>query len=360
MEFDLNRLQAAVKALRPICARGSAAKEVQKGILFKKKVLFANNEEISLAVASDISPTEEEFIIPETAFEMILGLKGDTISLTDEDGTLHLKAGRVRTKFKTFAVDTFAAPRGTGKDGKLFLTDTQLFFDRAEAVLYAVSDEVPGGSVMSCMMLGAENGTLTFTGCNGVQAAFAEMGYRGDDFSELLIPKKAVAELLKHRTQEEQMTVAFDAKSVSFRMGSSVLLARRMEGSYPNVKKMLSGINGEGTTVERMKLLDAITRVNACARSSSDGKKPVIFDFSESGMNISYQSAEASYEELLEDINSLQLRIGFNPKLIEGTLKGVSSDTVTMQLTEANAPLSFRSDSDRTRGIVLPVNISRA
>lgn len=346
--FTTKPLQEAIQKLKGI-APGKGAAEAQKGILYVGNTLLASNTEMALAIASDMTMLQERFIIPNKAFDLIGCLTSDEIEISVDGTTLTIKSGKIKNTFTTFPVEEYVFPQAPKMDVSIGV-EAETFLRKLTSVLFAV-DEKCENKVLTGVYLEAKEGKLTMVGCNMHAITVAEMPCEGNFTA--IVPKKALVELLRSKIKGK-LVISPAEKGITFSGHGISLYARKLEGEYINYRAVIK----EGTAavkLERSSFLAAVKRVKAV--SSGEEKKPVVFNFTPEGTKLSLETSFASYNEELDiklDAKD-EIRIGFNPLLLEQSISGLSADEIEVELTNSTSPISFKEEG--LVSVLLPVNL---
>lgn len=349
MKFQTRSLQETIKKLAGISRTNTA--EAQKGILLSENTLSASNKELAMCFPVDQPSFQaEEFILPQKSFAFINSLSGDEVEITCVDNTLTITCGKAKSTVKTFNLEGYVKPEFLVSENPAVI-NADVLTGAFSSVLYAI-DENQKDKRMTACYVSSEGETLNFTAINGVQIASAAVPYTGE--LKMLVPKKAITELLKMKAKGD-VKLSSDGKGVTFAAADgSMLYSRLYEEEYFNTAAFLTQ-NLETSTISKMQILEALSRVNACASADSDSKNPVILEFGQDGLKVSYKGTP-DYEEVLDDVNiGKDLRIGFSPKLITESLGSVPGEEVAVCFTGPNKPLTIKGGG--TTAILMPVNL---
>lgn len=347
MKFMTRSLQESIKKLTNVARKNTA--EAQRGILYKNGMLSAFNSEIAVSLPSDNSLIPESFLIPEKAFSFIGALTGDETEIKEEGGKLHITCGKAKSSISSINMDGYVEPTFCEAE-KPSVIDAEALYRSLDSILFAVSDN-PSDKRLGGAYIATENGTLSFVGINGVQIACSQIPFEGD--LKMIVPKKALSELQRLKLKGK-VSISTDSKGVTFRSETGMLYARLIEGEYYNIKNFMIS-NLETSILDKMELLEAFGRVNACAAASTSDKVPVVMEFADGKLSISYKGTP-EYEEVIENVDiGKDLRIGFSPKLITESLGNVPGDKVEVSFGQATSPLTIKGEG--MTSILMPVNI---
>lgn len=164
----------------------------------------------------------------------------------------------------------------------------------------------------------------------------------------LLIPANAMQDLLRILTDsEEEVSVTHDDQQVLFRVGDVELVARLIEGNYPDYRKLIPKSFTQSATLKRQEFMN-ITKVSSLFARESAGSVTIHLDkdkqqvsirsiASQLGENIASADAGISGEgvitlnsryilDALHAISGDEVKIAFNGKLEACLLTGTKQD----------------------------------
>jgi DNA polymerase-3 subunit beta len=151
----------------------------------------------------------------------------------------------------------------------------------------------------------------------------------------VIIPIKAVDEVVKTFTEDEEVKIAIQDNVIVFANESAVLNARLVDGEYPSYSQILPSDNPIRLQADRQAFLTAIRRVSLF----SDPKTTSVrLDIKETSMLLSASTPD--FGEAREEIQATctePITIGFNAEFLKDALTSADSENVELQLKE---PLS--------------------
>lgn len=114
--------------------------ECLKGILLKNNSIFVNNLEMAMMTPLDID-TEEEFILPQKAIEMIESLPAGQIEITcDKNYSITIKTDNIKNRFQSFNPDEYPDTSlniDTGEEKTI--VPGEVLQEAMNSIIYAVS-----------------------------------------------------------------------------------------------------------------------------------------------------------------------------------------------------------------------------
>jgi len=170
----------------------------------------------------------------------------------------------------------------------------------------------------------------------------------------IIVPRKAVGEIRKllEELGEEPVQVAVSAARIQFQSGRDILVARLIDGTFPDYERVIPSGNERVATVATKPLADAVDRV---ATISTEKARAVKLAFEPGRVTLSAVSAEAgrAVEELDGAFQGDKLEIGFNARYVMDILSQIDGPEVRVEMANAAAPTLLRDPADPSALYVL-------
>lgn len=235
------------------------------------------------------------------------------------------------------------APKTEGKFS--YRMDQGVFKDMLKKTSYAVSvDETR--YVLNGLLLSFKGAKLTVVGTDGRRLALVEteVEFPKGAEADLILPGKAVNELLHTLGDSGELKISGDPNVVIFELGKIMIATKLIEGTYPNYRQVIPSRCEERITVEREILLIALRRVAILAVDKAGATK---LTFSKNKLvvtTITPDIGEAK-ETLPIKYSGKEISVAFNPEFMMDPLKNLSNDEVYIELTDEMSPGVFKCDS---------------
>lgn len=171
----------------------------------------------------------------------------------------------------------------------------------------------------------------------------------------LIIPAKAIQELIRNLKDEGDIRIAFGGNQVMFDLGDPVIISRLIEGEFPNYEQVIPKEAKDKVVVDRAGLLLATKRVGLLTTQDSQAVK---LDIEKDKMVISKNSPDIgeATEEIAVNYSGSPLSIGFNPNYIIDVLKNLNEQTVGFELQDPEKPGVIRT-KEKYVYVVLPMQL---
>ena len=163
---------------------------------------------------------------------------------------------------------------------------------------------------------------------------------------EFIMPKKPLS-IFKNilSNSNDEVTIEFNENMAKFTFGENIWICRLIDGKYPNYSAVIPKENPNVLTVNRNLLLSSIRRASILSNKSTN---QVRFKLSGNVLHLHAEDTEYANKADMNipcDYKGEDINIGFSSKFLTEMLSVLSSDDITMKMSQPNRP-----------GIVEPVD----
>lgn len=173
---------------------------------------------------------------------------------------------------------------------------------------------------------------------------------------EVIIPTKAINELIRNLREEGQVKITFGENQISFQIDNIVLVSRLIEGQFPSYEQVIPKEGKGKIVINREKFLWAAKRVSNLTSPDSQSIKIDLFKDKLLFSKNSPDMGEAK-EEIDIEHKGQELSAGFNPQYLIDALKNLKDEAVSLELAGPESPGVIRAQEDYIY-IVLPMQLS--
>lgn len=339
---------------------------ILSNVLFEREgsdlMLTATDLEIQVSArftATDKGSDQKITVSARKLQDILRSLPEDAVVALDaQSAKLQVKAGKSRFNLQTLPADDFpklaeaAAPDTHYKIAQKNLRNLLLL------VQYAMAQQ-DIRYYLNGMLLVIEDGQLKAVATDGHRLAFAsESIAKTDDRQEVILPRKAITELVKLLGDgEEELELQVSGSQVRFSFGDAVLVTKVVDGKFPDYSRVIPTNYDKSFTIERPALQQSLQRV---AILSNEKFRGVRWMLTAGSLRISCTNneQEEAYEELEIDYKGDALDIGFNVTYLIDVLNNVSSSSVTCSFGDANSSVLITvPDRPDFKYVVMPMRI---
>ena len=250
------------------------------------------------------------------------------------------------------------------ESGINFSLPIEVLLDCIKYTLFSVSFDSTK-QFLNGILLEYKEGQLTFVSTDGYRLSIkhAAINNIDRDFS-VIIPFKAMSEIQKIAAAKEKVSenidITISEKQISSRLDSFIMVARLIQGQFPDYKQVLPKEVIHELSLSRRTFLDALDRASIIASGAND---IVRITFTDNQLQI--RANAPSLGDFREDIpinrvsGSEELKVAFNVKLLIDPIKTIQSDDLKLKLNGMVSPCIIEplGDTDYTY-IIMPINTS--
>lgn len=173
---------------------------------------------------------------------------------------------------------------------------------------------------------------------------------------KVIVPVKAVSELLRILKDEGDIDVLFGENQMAFEIDDTILITRLIEGDYPNYEQVIPKSTQEKLKIGKENFYAAIKRASLFTTPDSQSIKLDILKNKIVVSKVSNDGGE-SREEMDCGYAGEDLTIGFNPGYLMDALKNISEEEIIFEFAGADKRGVIRAEGSDYIYIVLPVRV---
>jgi DNA polymerase III subunit beta len=199
--------------------------------------------------------------------DFVSSLPGGVIDLKLEDYKLHIATDQYQSVINGVSAEEFPVMPGI-TDGKSWTIPADVLKKSLQQVIIAASGD-EARPVLTGVYLHTNEGKLYMAATDSYRLAEKELIASKEDIN-LLVPVSAMQDLLRIVGDvEEDVTVTSDEQQVLFKVGDVELVARLIEGKYPDYRKLIPASFATTAVLKRADLLNAAKVSSLFARESA-------------------------------------------------------------------------------------------
>jgi DNA polymerase-3 subunit beta len=271
--------------------------------------------------------------------------EGDISLVVNDKNNITIKCKQSSFKLTGLPVEEFPAfPEVKGSDSFTLTGEKLKNMIRKTAFACSV-DEVRYS--LGGVYVEVSDGTVKFVATDGRRLSVLTTGIDNNGGKGLtaLVPVKVMNEANRILDGAEQVEVLIMENQVRFKIDGIILVARLIEGHFPDYQKVIPGKYNERAKVNKEKMLASLRRVSIL---TSEKSRSVKLKFA--GKSISLDSVIPDVGEAHEDIEAeyggKELVIAFNPDYLIDFLKNVTGEEVYFDLVDSGSACVLRPVGD--------------
>jgi DNA polymerase-3 subunit beta len=209
---------------------------------------------------------------------------------------------------------------------------------------FAVSHE-EARYILNGVLLEIEESDIRIVATDGRRLAKMEKKLDGENKKEvkIIIPLKAVAELMRNLKDEGVVSIVTSANQTLFDVNNVLIATRIIEGEFPNYNQVVPAEQKTKIKINTQDFLSAIRRANLLATPDFQAVKFEVFKDKLVVSKVTPDVGE-SREEVATEYGGGELIVGFNPGFFIEALKNISTETINLELLGPDKPGVIRLD----------------
>ena len=293
--------------------------------------------------------------------EMIRRMPDGIVTVSsDSNNSVEVKCGKSEFNFIGISPDDY--PELPTVDGKNNITVPQkILKSMINQTIFAVSDS-DVRPIYTGELFEVGEDTLTIVAVDGYRLAKRTEKIEGGKLEEctFVVPGSTLTDIERICTDEDDamLEIAVGEKHISFVIGSTVVVSRRLEGEFLNYRKSLPTEFRFTLGVDRAELIRAIDRVSLIV--SQKNSSPVRMTCNDSAIDLLCVTPIGKAEDVCTcEGDGAGMEIGFNDRYLTDALKAAGVDKVNLNFNTSSSPCIITSDdgTDNFTYMILPVRL---
>lgn len=289
-----------------------------------------------------------------------------TMELDTRNQDLHYRCAAVDSTIKGIDANEFPIIP-TGHDGQRVVVVAPLFKEMIEQVAFAAATDETR-PILTGVMLRFDSDKITMAAADGfrlsVRSAHIENGTNA--VTTVIVPARTmseVARVLGDSENDVEIIITRDRNQILFHVDNVDVVSQLIEGSFPDVQRLIPQSYATRTTVDTGQLLKATRRAYIFARDAANILRMRISDTEPGTPGTLTLQAEASevggnVEELVASIEGKAMEAAFNAKYLMDVLNVMRAPQVVIETTSSSTPGVIRPvSSDSFVHVIMPMHI---
>ena len=301
-------------------------------------------------------------VLPARLFsEIVRKMPDDVLLFQEENLKVHISCGM--SEFDLMGIDPEDFPELPTVEYQNSITlPQQTLRSMISQTIFAVSDDESRPIHTGSLFVVDEEG-LTMVAVDGFRLALRKEPIleKNGNF-EFVVPGASLSEVEKIcRETDDPVDVHQGARHVLFKMGDTILIARRLEGEFLDYKNAIPRKNPITVVADTKALSESIDRVSVVI--SEKQKSPVRCLFEHDKVLLSAKTGSGEAKDICRlSGDGGRLEIGFNNRYLMEALRYAPADTVKIELNTGVSPAIIvpTEGEENFLYMVLPVRLKSA
>lgn len=368
MKFSCEKalLQSAVTTAGRVVASKSSIQALE-GVLLEAEENYLRisgyNLETGIVthVDADISKTGAIVLSARLFGEIIRRLPDDIVSVSTDGNTVNITCGPTSFSILGSSAEEFPELPTVDDGNGLVMTQSNMR-SMISRVIFAVSDN-ESRPIHTGALFEVEDDQLTLVAVDGYRLALRRepiIRKTGTESFSFVVPGAALNEVEKIcADSDEEISITEGNRHITFLIGSTLLVARRLEGEFLNYRQTIPQNNSIVVEAEAADLQLSIDRASLIINDKL--KSPLRCKFEDGSLSITSRTAIGSAFDVCPiSGNGKGLEIGFNNRFLMDAVKAAPATRVRLELNSATSPcliLPLNGEPENFLYMVLPVRL---
>jgi DNA polymerase-3 subunit beta len=338
----LTRVQSVVSSRSTIPVLANVLVEARDNQL----TLTTTDMELSVTttVAAEVATPGVTTLPAKRLFSVVRELPSQQIQLQmDDKNTATIECGSSFFKILGLSPDDYPEIP-TPEGNQSFTLEADVIKTMLKSVQYAASvDETR--YVLNGILFSFKDKKLTTVATDGRRLALCEheLDFPEENAMDMVVPAKAVNELMRNLGAGETCTLTAAGNQVVFELEGMRLISKLIDGTFPNYQQVIPAQCEERITLERETLLQAVRRVSLVTSEQSNS---IRLSFEENQVQVLSSTPDVgeAKERVPVKYSGPQMTIAYNPEFLLAPLRVLDCDEVYLELTDELSPGVMKAD----------------
>lgn len=302
-----------------------------------------------------------QLVLPKYIVDIVKKLPSDEIEFDLNDNlTVIIKSGSSEFRLNGYDAEEFPVIPPIN-DSQIFNIQSQLLKTMVRQTIFAVST-IESRPILTGVLWQLKEKNLRFVSTDSHRLALREAVVDCEEaliFSNVVVPGKSLNELNKILPDDETMLkIIVTDNQVIIKSGNILFLSRIIDGTYPDISRIIPEKGLTEIVIETKDLLDSIERASLLAK---DSKNNIVKLSSFENKLIEVSSNLPEVGKVTEQLtaNSVKgedIKVAFNSKYTIDALKAIDSQQITIEFTGALSPFVIKPlDQEKMLHLILPI-----
>lgn len=318
-----------------------------------KKAIYTNIE-------ADVSVMGEIVVNARLFGEMIRRMPEGIVSFKSEDTAVHIKCGKSEFNFIGISAEDFPELSQVDEINEISLPQN-ILKSMINQTIFAVSDNEVR-PIYTGSLFEIKEDMLTMVSVDGYRLAKRSEKIESGKMEDcsFVVPGSSLTDIERICTDSDELvSIAVGARHISFTIGDTVVLTRRLEGEFLNFRKSIPDSFKYELEIDRAELLSCIERVAIIV--SEKNSNPIRMTVDDGSIYCLCVTPIGKAEDTCLCVgNGEGLEIGFNDRYLTDALKAASGkEKLRLCLSTPSSPCIIKAadGSDNFTYMILPVRL---
>lgn len=211
-----------------------------------------------------------------------------------------------------------------------------------------------------------EDGKVRAIATNGHRLAQSEIDadLSGKEPRKIIVPRKAVNEIVRYITTEEdadaELQVEINAYHLKLSKSDTAFITKLIDGKFPEFKGVFEKEPDIVVGVNRLELLDVLSRAAVLVASNESGGKGAQVALEDGTMRITARNMEQeeAVEEIMVQYSGKPVEAGYNVEYLIDVARAAEGETIEFHIRSSDGVCILKQpDDEHTLWLIMPVRL---
>lgn len=337
--------------------------------LFENKLSFeAKNEYISIKVESTniediaIHKTGKALFKLKILLDIVNHLKGETVEFHKIEENLMI----IKTEFDEYEINLLNAEKFEKtthyiEASEELTLNSQVLLKNLQKVFYACNERNSRKTLQGIHFRNTA-GHLHLTATDSARISTISQLTNSDTEINKIVHVKALKEMTKTLSNEEEVQILFDHKYVVIKGEEVSIKAQLIEGVFPIVDKLFPAHTDNELTIERTELNEMLNKVTLVNTNKNDDKVIIKMSIHNGKLKLETREIEVGFANVQTNHFTWKgkeiFNISFNPKFLNDAIKSSDENSIKIQFIDSEKPFVITGVKDHShKNLIIPFKV---
>jgi DNA polymerase-3 subunit beta len=280
------------------------------------------------------------------------------IMIHSSNEKIKVSSGRSRFSLATLPAEDFPTIDDLELDQNVIVKESE-FKNLIEKTAFAMAQQ-DVRYYLNGLLIEVAAEKIRMVATDGHRLALSQLDYKSDiqGSRQIILPRKGVQELLRLLSNEDnQITVGIGKNHLRVNLTNLQFTSKLIDGRFPEYQRVLPEESDNRAKLDKVQFKQALTRASILSNEKYKGIRLVLDDNTLviQAHNPEHEEAE---DEMEIEYKGDRLEVGFNVVYLLDVLNALESDSVEVNIQDANSSaLIISPDSQASRYVVMPMRL---
>jgi DNA polymerase III subunit beta len=312
---------------------------------------------IRVTVPADVEGEGSAVLVARLLVDTLAKLSSETVTVEIGEDQAKIEAGRFRSEVRTLAASDF--PRLPEPEGQSVTVDAGPLAEGLRQVVPAASRD-DARPILTGVLVASTGQGVRLVATDSYRLAVRDLPGVSllPEGQKVLVGAKGLGEL-QRLLGDGSVEVFLGERYVTFRLDSTELTARLIEGDFPNYEQLVPSGYPNRLTIDRDSFEHAVERVSLVGGTSRDSA-PIRLAMGPEGLELSAtaQDVGQSYEPVEATYVGDEVTVAFNSRFLLDGVEAAGAAEITIETIDPLKPAVLRGGDADFLYLLMPVRIA--